>query len=64
LYIRVRSFGRIIARSGGSAARADGDATAEKLTSLLDYLRNRYVVGFTPPQRTADERFHKLSLKF
>lgn len=38
-----RSFGRIIARSGGSAARADGDATAEKLTSLLGYLRNRYV---------------------
>jgi len=58
-----RSFGRIVAQSGGSAARADGDATAEKLTLLLDHLRNRYVIGFTPPPHTAGERFHKLNLK-
>src|SRR5215475_13661359 len=58
-----RSFGRIVAQSGGSAARADGDATAEKLTLLLDHLRNRYVIGFAPPPHTAGERFHKLSLK-
>jgi VWFA-related protein len=58
-----KNFNRIVAKSGGTAARADGDATSEKLASLLDFLRNRYVVGFTPPQHTAAERFHKLSLK-
>jgi VWFA-related protein len=58
-----RSFGRVVAQSGGSAARADGDATAEKLTLLLDHLRNRYVIGFAPPPHTAGERFHKVNLK-
>ncbi|MBO0861564.1 MAG: VWA domain-containing protein [Chloracidobacterium sp.] len=43
-----RSFGRVVAQSGGSAARADGDTTAEKLSLLLDQLRNRYVIGFAP----------------
>ena len=61
--MKDRSFGRIVVRSGGSATPADGDGTSEKLTSLLDYLRNRYVVGFTPPKHTAGERFHKLNLK-
>jgi len=61
--MKDRSFGRIVVRSGGSATPADGDGTSEKLTSLLDYLRNRYVVGFVPPQHTSSERFHKLNLK-
>lgn len=61
--LKDRGFGRIVVKSGGSAAPADGDVTAEKLTSLLDYLRNRYVVGFAPPQHTSGERFHKLNLK-
>jgi VWFA-related protein len=58
-----RSFGRIVARSGGSASRADGDTTAEKLSLLLDHMRNRYVIGFAPPQRPAGDRFHKLNLR-
>ncbi len=58
-----RSFGRLVVKSGGSAARADGDETTEKLASLLDYLRNRYVLGFAPPPHTSGERFHKLNLK-
>jgi hypothetical protein len=58
-----RSFGRIIVKSGGSAARADGEETTEKLASLLDHLRNCYVIGFIPSQHTSDERFHKLNLK-
>jgi VWFA-related protein len=58
-----RSFGRIVARSGGSASRADGDTTADKLTLLLDHMRNRYVIGFAPPQHTTGDRFHKLNLK-
>jgi VWFA-related protein len=58
-----RSFGRIVARSGGSASRADGDTTADKLTLLLDHVRNRYVIGFAPPQHTTGDRFHKLNLK-
>jgi VWFA-related protein len=58
-----RSFGRIVARSGGSASRADGDTTADKLSLLLDHMRNRYVIGFTPPQHTTGDRFHKLNLK-
>jgi len=61
--LKDRSFGRLVVKSGGSAARADGEETTEKLTSLLDYLRNRYVVGFAPPQHTSGERFHKLELK-
>jgi VWFA-related protein len=61
--LKDRNFGRIVARSGGTASRADGDGTSEKLTSLLDFLRNRYVVGFAPPQHTSAERFHKLNLK-
>jgi VWFA-related protein len=58
-----RSFGRIVARSGGSASRADGDTTADKLTLLLDHMRSRYVIGFAPPQHTTGDRFHKLNLK-
>jgi hypothetical protein len=58
-----RSFGRIVAQSGGTAARADGDTTAEKLALLLDHLRNRYVIGFAPPPHNAGDRFHKLNLK-
>src|SRR5215510_6632778 len=58
-----RSFGRIVARSGGSASRADGDTTADKLTLLLDHMRNRYVIGFAPPQHATGDRFHKLNLK-
>ncbi len=61
--LKDRSFGRLVVRSGGSATPADGDATSEKLSSLLDYLRNRYVVGFVPPSHTSGERFHKLNLK-
>jgi VWFA-related protein len=58
-----RSFGRVVVRSGGSMARADGDETSERLASLLDQLRNRYVVGFAPPPHTSGDRFHKLNLK-
>ncbi len=61
--MKDRNFGQIIAKSGGTAARADGDLTADKLTSLLDHQRNRYVVGFAPPQHISGERFHKLNLK-
>jgi VWFA-related protein len=58
-----RSFGRIIARSGGSASRADGDTTADKLTLLLDHMRSRYIIGFAPTQHTTGDRFHTLNLK-
>src|SRR5262249_21158763 len=61
--LKDRSFGHVVAKSGGSLARADGDETTEKLALLLEQLRNRYVVGFVPPQHTSGERFHKLNLK-
>jgi VWFA-related protein len=58
-----RSFGRVVAKSGGSMTPADGDETTEKLAALFGHLRNRYIIGFAPPPHTSGERFHKLTLK-
>jgi VWFA-related protein len=58
-----RSFGRVVAKSGGSMSPADGDETTEKLAALFGHLRNRYIIGFVPPPHTSGERFHKLNLK-
>jgi hypothetical protein len=57
-----RSFGRLVVRSGGSAARADGDQTSDELSSLLDNVRNRYVIGFAPQAYKSGERYRKLKL--
>jgi hypothetical protein len=57
-----RNFGRLVVRSGGWAARADGDQTSDELTSLLDSTRNRYLIGFTPQPHTSGERYRKLKL--
>jgi VWFA-related protein len=61
--LKDRNFGRLVARSGGSAAQADGDETTDRLSMLLDYGRNRYVIGFAPQSHVSGKRYQELKLQ-
>lgn len=61
--LKDRHFGQMIQKTGGAVIRAEGEDATSKLAMLIDQVRNRYVVGFTPSTATTGERFHKLRLK-
>ncbi|HWC75854.1 MAG TPA: VWA domain-containing protein, partial [Blastocatellia bacterium] len=61
--MKDRNFGRLVVKSGGTAAPADGEETAEKLALLIEHVRNRYVIGFAPQPYVSGDRFRQVKLK-
>ena len=60
--LKDRSFTRLVVRSGGTLSRTRGDEASEQLATLLNYLHNRYVIGFAPTPYTTGDRYRKLKL--
>jgi hypothetical protein len=69
--LKDRAFGQMIQKTGGAAMRIDGEDATERFASLLDRIKNRYVMGFAahdssttePSSVTSTAPFHAVKLK-
>jgi VWFA-related protein len=57
------SIGSYIAESGGIRSQVDKDDVTMKLAGLIERLRSRYSLGYTPTNEKRDGRFRNISVK-
>jgi VWFA-related protein len=62
-YERHTLLGQISAESGGRAFPSAGLPLPEFAQKIIIDLRNRYLIGFAPTDRTRDGRFHHIEVK-
>ena len=57
------SIGSYVAETGGIRSQVDKDDVTVKLAGLIDRLRSRYSLGYTPNNEKRDGRFRNVSVK-
>jgi Ca-activated chloride channel family protein len=56
-------LGQISAETGGHAFPAGGMPLSYFAQKIITDLRNRYILGFSPTDRTRDGRYHHVDVK-
>ena len=61
-YRRKMSLEPFTAMTGGEVLKSDKTEVNTRLRTLIDHLRTRYSIGFSPAQTQIDNDFHRVSL--
>jgi len=62
-WILKDSIGSYIVETGGIRSQVDKDDVTVKLGGLIDRLRSRYSLGYTPTNEKRDGKFRHISVK-
>ncbi len=62
IYRRRMSVDPFAAQTGGEVIKSDKTEVNARLALLIDHLRNRYSLGFSPKKEQADGSFRRISL--
>ena len=60
LFRRRMTIDPFITQTGGEAINAPAININEQLAHLIDRLRSRYTLGFSPKREQTDERYHQI----
>jgi len=62
IYRRRMTVDPFAIQTGGEVIKSDKTEVNNRLALLIDHLRNRYSLGFSPKKEQADGSFHRISL--
>src|SRR5215510_7311761 len=62
IYRRRMTVDPFASQTGGEVIKSDKTEVNNRLALLIDHLRNRYSLGFSPKKEQADGSFHRISL--
>jgi VWFA-related protein len=62
IYRRKMSVDPFAVQTGGEVIKSDKTEVNARLAQLIDHLRTRYSLGFTPKREQIDGKYHRISL--
>ncbi len=63
LYRRRMSVEPFVRQSGGEMINSDKNSIAGRLATLIDHLRTRYSLGYSPKGEVIDGRYHRIEVR-